>query len=115
MRFQRLGSLLTILSPFLSGVVAQWMLSLGIAINVPFVILSSILVFIPGLSLTVAMSEISARQLISGSSRLVEAIMQLLLLLFGAIMGVSTAALLWPATAATSAPAAMMAGKTGPR
>ena len=40
--------------------------------------------------------------------------MQLLLLLFGAIMGVSTAALLWPATAATSAPAAMMAGKNWP-
>ncbi len=114
MRFQRLGSLLTILSPFLSGVVAQWIFSLGIPINVPFVILSSILVFIPGLSLTVAMSEISARQLISGSSRLVEAIMHLLLLLFGAIMGISTATLLWPGVTATSAPAAMMAGKNWP-
>lgn len=90
-RHQRLGSLLTILAPFLSGLLAHFFFSLGHAINVSFVTLSSILVFIPGLSLTVAMSEISARQLISGSSRLVEAMMNLLLLLFGAIMGISLA------------------------
>jgi uncharacterized membrane protein YjjP (DUF1212 family) len=96
---ERMAALLKILAPFLSGVVAQIIASRGIEVNVPFVILSSILVFIPGLSLTVAMSEISARQLVSGSSRLVDAIMNLLLLLFGAVMGISLASLLWPSTA----------------
>ena len=113
-RYQRLGSLLTVIAPFLSGFLAQWIVSFGIPINVPFVLSSSILMFIPGLALTVAMSEISARQLISGSSRLVEAVMNLLLLLFGAIMGVSTASLLWPSIPATSAPIAMAAEKTWP-
>lgn len=113
-RIPRLGSLLTILAPFLSGIVAQAIRSYGIPINVPFVILSSILVFIPGLSLTVAMSEISARQLISGSSRLVESVMNLLLLLFGALMGISSAALLWPMANTATAPLAMAAGKNWP-
>lgn len=110
----RLGSLLTILSPFLSGVMAQRIFSLGYSINVPFVVLSSVLVFIPGLSLTVAMSEISARQLISGSSRLVEAMMNLLLLLFGAIMGISLASWFWPAGEAVPAAWPMGAGKNWP-
>lgn len=113
-RYQRLGSLLTVLAPFLSGMMAQAIFSLGVPINVPFVLCSSVLMFIPGLSLTVAMSEISARQLISGSSRLVEAIMNLLLLLFGAIMGISTASLLWQSIPSTSPPLAMAVEKTWP-
>lgn len=112
-RYSRLGSLLTILAPFLSGVIAQALYAYGMPINVPFVILSSILVFIPGLSLTVAMSEISAHQLVSGSSRLVDAIMSLLLLLFGAIMGVSTASLLW-SNDVTTAPLLLHPAKTWP-
>jgi uncharacterized membrane protein YjjP (DUF1212 family) len=117
-RHQRLSSLLTIVAPFLSGLLSQLVFSLGLAINVPFVSLSSILVFIPGLSLTVAMSEISARQLISGSSRLVEAMMNLLLLLFGAIMGISLASWLrqpaeaivnqWPMGEGKNWPSAML-------
>ena len=113
-RRNRLMPLLTILSPFVSGVLAQSIYALGLPINVPFVILSSILVFIPGLSLTVAMSEISARHLISGSSRLVESIMNLLLLLFGAIMGVSVALLFWKSMAPTTAPVMLVAWKTWP-
>ena len=113
-RRSRLAPLVTILSPFLSGVSAQSIYALGVPINVPFVILSSILVLIPGLSLTVAMSEISARHLISGSSRLVEAMMNLLLLLFGAIMGISVALLLWKSTGPTSAPMQMVSWKTWP-
>jgi uncharacterized membrane protein YjjP (DUF1212 family) len=113
-RFQRLGSLLTVVAPFLSGFVAQGIFSSGIPIKVPFVLCSSIVMFLPGLALTVAMSEISARQLISGSSRLVEAVMNLLLLLFGAIMGVSSAVLLWPTVSPSTAPIIIAAEKTWP-
>lgn len=113
-RTQRLGSLLTVLAPFLSGIIAQCLFAFGWPINVPFVILSSILVFVPGLSLTVAMSEISVRHLISGSSRLVEAVMNLLLLLFGAIMGISLANLLWQPIAERASSLAMADGKTWP-
>ena len=81
----------TILAPFVSGVLASAASALGIGINVPFVILSSIIIYIPGLALTVALTEISARHLISGSSRLVDAVMLLLKLFFGSIGGVAAA------------------------
>ncbi len=81
----------TILAPFVSGLLASAVVALGIGINVPFVILSSIIIYIPGLALTVALTEISARHLISGSSRLVDAVMLFLKLFFGAIGGVAVA------------------------
>jgi uncharacterized membrane protein YjjB (DUF3815 family) len=85
----------TILAPFVSGVLAGGVAALGIGINVPFVILSSIIIFIPGLALTVALTEISVGQLISGSSRLVDASMMLVKLFFGAISGMAVAAFLF--------------------
>jgi uncharacterized membrane protein YjjP (DUF1212 family) len=81
----------TILAPFVSGVLASALSALGIDINVPFVILSSIIVFIPGLALTLALTEISAGHLISGTSRLVDAAMLLLKLFFGVISGMAVA------------------------
>lgn len=61
----------------------------GIAVNPALVVLSSIIIFIPGLALTVSLTEISAGHLISGCSRLVEAIMTLLKLFFGALSGIA--------------------------
>lgn len=113
-RQARIAALGKILAPFLAGIIAQAFASHGIVVNVPFVILSSILVFIPGLSLTVAMSEISARQLVSGSSRLVDAVMNMLLLLFGAIMGISLAVLIWPHPATSTISATLPEYKTIP-
>jgi uncharacterized membrane protein YjjP (DUF1212 family) len=81
----------TILAPFVSGILASGVAALGGGINVPFVILSSIIIFIPGLALTIALTEISAGQLISGSSRLVDAAMLLVKLFFGAISGIAVA------------------------
>lgn len=82
---------LTILAPFVSGLLAGAVAASGIGINVPFVILSSIIFFIPGLALTVALTEISVGHLISGSSRLVDASMLLLKLFFGAVSGMAVA------------------------
>ena len=86
---------ITILAPFVAGVLASAVAASGVGINVSFVILSSIIIFIPGLALTVALTEISARHLISGSSRLVDAAMLLVKLFFGAISGVAVADLLF--------------------
>jgi len=93
-------SVVTILVPFAAGVIAGGVAALGVAINIPFVILSAIVVFIPGLALTVSLTEISAGHLISGSSRLVDAGMLLLKLFFGSIGGMALAAFLWQAPAA---------------
>jgi uncharacterized membrane protein YjjP (DUF1212 family) len=94
-RHVRWKPVVTILAPFVSGVLAGGVAALGIGINVPFVILSSIIIFIPGLALTVALTEISVGQLISGSSRLVDASMMLVKLFFGAISGMAVAAFLF--------------------
>lgn len=90
-RDARWSPVLPILAPFVSGVLASAIAALCVRINVPFVILSSIIIYIPGLSLTVALTEISARHLISGSSRLVDSIMLLLKLFFGAVAGIAVA------------------------
>ncbi|MEO5713051.1 MAG: threonine/serine exporter family protein [Luteolibacter sp.] len=82
---------LAILAPFVSGVLAVSAVALGASINVPFVILSSIILFIPGLALTVALTEISAHHLISGSSRMLHAAMLMLKLFFGAVSGMAVA------------------------
>lgn len=95
--------LITILAPFLSGLLASTAAVLGFELNVPFVILSSIIFYIPGLALTVALTEISARHLISGSSRLVDASMLMVKLFFGSISGVAVAAFLFQRNAPISA------------
>lgn len=86
-----------ILAPFASGIMAGALAAAGLGVNAPFVILSSIIIFIPGLALTVALTEISTGHLISGSSRLVDAVMSLLKLFFGAISGMAVVSFLWAA------------------
>ncbi len=92
----RWGPVVTLLAPFFSGLLASFIARCGIAINVPFVILSSVVIFVPGLALTVAMTEISSRDLISGTSRLVDAIMILLKLFFGSVSGMAVASFIAP-------------------
>ncbi|WP_337843290.1 threonine/serine exporter family protein [Rheinheimera sp.] len=58
-------------------------------INVPLVVLSSIIVFIPGLALTLGLAELAARHLVSGTARIMDAIMLLFKLSFGAFLGVA--------------------------
>jgi uncharacterized membrane protein YjjP (DUF1212 family) len=79
----------TIVGAMFSGFIASGVAAAGLPINPPLVVLSSIIIFIPGLALTVSLTEISAGHLISGSSRLVDAVMTLLKLFFGAVSGIA--------------------------
>jgi uncharacterized membrane protein YjjP (DUF1212 family) len=65
------------------------------SINLPIVILSSIIAFIPGLSLTVGLSELAARHLISGTARIMDAVMSLFKLYFGAVLGMALGTICW--------------------
>ncbi len=94
-RFPRLQNTLEISTALFSGIVVTGIAAIGVKINVPFVILSTIIVFVPGLSLTVALSEIAQRDLVSGTSKFVHSVMALFKLYFGAILGVGIGALLW--------------------
>jgi uncharacterized membrane protein YjjP (DUF1212 family) len=58
-------------------------------INIRLVILSAIIVFIPGLALTLGLAELSARHLVSGTARIMDAIMLLFKLYFGAFLGMA--------------------------
>jgi uncharacterized membrane protein YjjP (DUF1212 family) len=56
-------------------------------INVGIVILSGLIIFMPGLYITIAIAEIATQNLTSGTSRLVGGIMILLKLTFGVFIG----------------------------
>ncbi len=99
----RLAPMVPIMAPMVAALCASGLQWMGVALNVPFVILSSIVVFIPGLALTTALNEIASRSLISGSARLVDAVMLMFKLFFGAAMGVTLAGLLWQPSAQTPA------------
>lgn len=88
-----------VIAAVLSGVLATAVAALGVRINVPLVVLSTLIVFIPGVSLTVALSEIAERALVSGTSKLVDAVMSLFKLYIGALLGMGLGEILWPVTA----------------
>jgi len=73
-------------------------------INVPLVVLSSIIVYIPGLALTMGLSELAARNLVSGTARVMDAIMSLFKLYFGAFLGIAIAKLFWKGSEFTPSP-----------
>jgi len=58
-------------------------------VNIRLVVLSSIIVFIPGLALALGFAELSARHLVSGTARVMDAVMLLFKLYFGAFLGIS--------------------------
>jgi uncharacterized membrane protein YjjP (DUF1212 family) len=57
------------------------------ALNVGVVIISSLIIFMPGLLITIAIAEIATQNLTSGTSRLVGGVMILLKLTFGVFIG----------------------------
>ncbi|MGL5409660.1 MAG: threonine/serine ThrE exporter family protein [Shewanella sp.] len=91
-RAERSARMAEVLEPFATIVCA--MAACAIAridpnINIPVVILSSIIIFIPGLALTLGLAELAARDLISGTARIMDASMLLFKLYFGAVLGMA--------------------------
>lgn len=64
-------------------------------INISLVVLASIIAFIPGLALTVGFAELSARELMSGTARVMDALMSMFKLYFGAVLGMAVGTYLW--------------------
>lgn len=94
-RSKRTSNTVEILASLSAGLVASGIAAAGLDINVPFVVLSTIVVFIPGLALTVALSEVAQRDLVSGTSKFVHAVMTLFKLYFGAVIGVGLGSAIW--------------------
>ncbi|WP_273022125.1 threonine/serine exporter family protein, partial [Rheinheimera sp.] len=58
-------------------------------VNIRLVVLSAIIPFIPGLALTLGFAELAARHLVSGNARIMDALMLLFKLYFGAFLGIA--------------------------
>lgn len=56
-------------------------------LNIGVIILSSLIIFMPGLFITIAIAEIATQNLVSGTARLVGGVMVLLKLTFGVFIG----------------------------
>ncbi len=58
-------------------------------INISMTILASIIVFIPGLSITTALEEITSKSLVSGTAKLFDALVSLFKQFFGVVLGLA--------------------------
>jgi uncharacterized membrane protein YjjP (DUF1212 family) len=94
-RSRRMTELLEPICALVASLAASLISIYDPSINIPMVILSSIIVFIPGLSLTVGLSELAARHLMSGTARIMDGIMMLFKLYFGAVLGMALGKLMW--------------------
>ena len=97
-RSQRISGALEPLVALISALLASAIAVYDPMINVPLVVLSSIIVYIPGLALTLGLSELAARNLMSGTARIMDAAMSFFKLYFGAVLGVSIATTIWTDT-----------------
>lgn len=79
----------------------------GGSISPTLAALAGMIVLVPGLTLTMAMSELGARHLVSGSARLASAVVTFLLIAFGVALGQRTAITLFgPVAESTAVPLA---------
>ncbi|MCU4154715.1 threonine/serine exporter family protein [Carboxylicivirga sp. A043] len=82
-------STLESLVAFLATVITGLLSILLPDINISMTILASIIVFIPGLSLTTALEEITSRSLVSGTAKLFDALVSLFKQFFGVVLGLA--------------------------
>lgn len=95
-RSERVSNMLEPLVAMVAALLASSIAQFDPTINVSIVILSAIIIFIPGLTLTLGLAELSARHLISGTARFMDGLMSMFKLYFGAVLGITLSTLLLP-------------------
>ena len=97
-RSKRVAHMLEPLVAIVSAVLACAIsVHLDAHINIRLIVLSAIIVFIPGLALALGLAELAARHLVSGTARVMDSFMLLFKLYFGAFIGIAIGfALIWP-------------------
>ncbi|HTL12482.1 MAG TPA: threonine/serine exporter family protein, partial [Bdellovibrionota bacterium] len=93
-RFQGVERLREALAAFAATLVASLAALALPKVSVPVVVLAGLISQFPGLTLTIAMSELATDNLVSGTARLMQAVATLLKLVFGAALGARAAELL---------------------
>ncbi|WP_026294707.1 threonine/serine exporter family protein [Salinimonas chungwhensis] len=90
-RSKRVNLMLEPVTAFVSGLVVSAISSyLDPGINIPLIVLSSVIILVPGLALTMGLAELASRNIVSGTARVMDALMQLFKLYFGAFLGVAS-------------------------
>jgi uncharacterized membrane protein YjjP (DUF1212 family) len=92
---KRVTEMLEPISALTVAILASAITLIDPSINMPLVILSSIIAFIPGLALTLGLSELAARNLMAGTARIMDALMMLFKLYFGGVLGIALGKLFW--------------------
>lgn len=80
-----LESLVAFVATMVTGILSLFIDQLHISLT----ILASIIVFIPGLSITTALEEITSKSLVSGTAKLFDALISLFKQFFGVVMGLA--------------------------
>ena len=88
---QMFEAIIAVVAAFIS----YFLVKLVPSLNVGVIILSSLIIFMPGLFITMAIAEIATQNLTSGSSRLMGGIMILLKLTFGVFIGAKIASFVY--------------------
>jgi uncharacterized membrane protein YjjP (DUF1212 family) len=90
----RLAEGLDAISALLAGLIAVAVASFVAPIAVKPVIISALIVLLPGLTLTIAVAELSSQHLVAGTARFAGAVVVLLKLAFGTVAALQITALL---------------------
>jgi uncharacterized membrane protein YjjP (DUF1212 family) len=85
--FPRSGRLFELLAACLAAAFANAAPALGLHVSAPLATLAGVVVLLPGFSLTIAMAELAARHLASGTARLAGAFMVFIGITFGVAIG----------------------------
>lgn len=93
-----------LLAAFVASLGVTAAVTLGYRASVPTSVLASLIVLLPGLSVTVAMAELGARHLASGTARLSSAFINLIMLTLGVALGTAVATAIWGAAPVVRAP-----------
>ena len=100
-RSSKISDMLEPLAAFMCAFFCCFIATFDSSINIPVVILSGIIVFVPGLALTIGLAELASRDLISGTARIMDAVMLLFKLYFGAYLGLVIGHSIWGSMAFT--------------
>jgi uncharacterized membrane protein YjjB (DUF3815 family) len=92
-RVPALGKVFEPLAALTASVLAAAMAALGLPVSVFLATLAGVIVLIPGLMLTTAMTELSTRHLASGTARFMGALVLLMGIAFGIALGTKLVAL----------------------
>ncbi|WP_133408224.1 threonine/serine ThrE exporter family protein [Parashewanella tropica] len=88
-RSSKMAEMLEPLSTLVGGFAMCGVALIDSSVNIPVVILSGVIAFVPGLALTIGLAEVASRDLISGTARIMDALMLLFKLYFGAFLGLA--------------------------